>query len=227
MKNSSFIILLLSIALVFVSYKWITASQASPAETSQDEAAATATVGNEPSATPDENGFVEFDVTREWSDNPFDFFRGHGLLLASGNREKSNAMTIGWGALGNIWQRDASTVTVYVAEGRYTYKFLESSNYFTVMAFDEEHNNVLDYMGTHSGRDEDKAEVLGLHTLYTDNGTPYYAEATMVLECEILYRFKFMTEGMHPDIAKFYEGFSAGVHHQYIGKIVKAIRKAS
>lgn len=169
--------------------------------------------------------FSEFDVKAQWRDNPFTFFRGHGLLLATGNREKSNAMTIGWGALGNIWQRDASTVTVYVAEGRYTYQFMEKARYFTVMQFDESDSNILEYMGTHSGRDEDKAKALGLHTLYTENGTPYYEEASMVLECEILYHYKFMPEGMNDDIKNFYKDFPAGVHHQYIGKIVKALKK--
>lgn len=169
--------------------------------------------------------FAEFDVKSQWRENPFTFFRGHGLLLAAGNKQKSNAMTIGWGALGNIWQRDASTVTVYVAEGRYTYQFMEKAKYFTVMQFDEEHEEILDYMGSHSGRDEDKAKALGLHTLYTENGTPYYEEASLVLECEILYHYKFMPEGMNADIENFYKNFPAGVHHQYIGKIIKALKK--
>lgn len=172
-----------------------------------------------------EKTFTEFEVTSQWRENPFNFFRGDGLLLAAGNRESNNAMTIGWGALGNIWQRGSSTVTVYVAEGRYTYQFMENSKYFTVMQFDNEHSNVLAYMGSHSGRDGDKAAALGLHTLYTENGTPYYAEAELVLECEILYHYKFLPEGMNNDIQDFYKNFPAGVHHQYIGKIVKALRK--
>ena len=31
----------------------------------------------------------------------------------------------------------------------------------------------------------DKAQALGLHTAYTANGTPYYTEATIVIECKI------------------------------------------
>lgn len=174
---------------------------------------------------PKKKEFTEFDVTKQWGENPFDFFRGDGLLLAAGNRDSNNAMTIGWGALGNIWQRDASTVTVYVAEGRYTYQFMEKSKYFTVMQFDNEHSEVLAYMGNHSGRDGDKAKALGLHTLYTEHGTPYYEEASLVLECELLYHYKFLPEGMNSDIRSFYKNFPAGVHHQYIGKIVKALRK--
>lgn len=134
-------------------------------------------------------------------------------------------MTIGWGALGNIWQRDASTVTVYVAEARHTYRFMERARYFTVMQFGPDRSDVPAYMGSHSGRDGDKAAALGLHTLYTENGTPYYAEADLVLECELLYRYQFLPEGMAPDIQTFYRDYTSGVHHQYIGKIVKALRK--
>ena len=170
--------------------------------------------------------FEEFDVMEEWNENPFDWFKGQGLLLAVGTPDHNNAMTIGWGSLGNIWGKlGPATVTVYVAEGRYTYEFMEKYDYFTVMAFDKEDARYLGYMGTHSGRDGDKAAHLGLHTLYTENGTPYYAEATMVLECKTIYKAPLDIEGMAEDVKKFYENFDAGVHHIYIGNVIKALKR--
>ena len=167
--------------------------------------------------------FHPLDLEKDWEENPFTWFKGQGLLLAVGDKDNNNAMTIGWGALGNIWsQLGPKTVTVYVAEGRYTYEFMEKYDYFTVMAFDKEDAPILGYMGTHSGRDGDKAAHLGLHTLYTDNGTPYYEEAELVLECKILYRAPFMKDGMSEEVLKFYENFDAGVHHLYIGNVVGA-----
>jgi len=50
-------------------------------------------------------------------------------------------------------------------------------------------------MGSNSGRNGDKAKDLGLHTAYTANGTPYYTEATMVIECKIMYAAPFDTKG--------------------------------
>lgn len=167
--------------------------------------------------------FRKIDVDKEWDENPFTWFKGKGLLLASGDKENNNAMTIGWGSLGNIWRNvGLNTVTVYVAEGRYTYQFMEKYDYFTVMGFDDEDAPILGYMGTHSGRDGDKAEHLGLHTLYTDNGTPYYEEAEIVLECKIIYRAPLLLDGMCEEAKSFYDGFDAGVHHMYIGNIVNA-----
>ena len=170
--------------------------------------------------------FEEFNVVDEWNENPFDWFKGQGLLLAVGTPEHNNAMTIGWGSLGNVWSKiGPATVTVYVAEARYTYEFMEKYDYFTVMAFDKEDARILGYMGTHSGRDGDKAAHLGLHTLYTENGTPYYAEETLVLECKTIYKAPFLKEGMSEEVQKFYENFDAGVHHMYIGNVIKALKR--
>ena len=172
------------------------------------------------------DGFTRLDINKAWDENPFEWFKGSGLLLAVGTPESNNAMTIGWGALGNVWGKiGENTVTVYVAEGRYTFQFMEKNKYFTVMAFEDDYDYVLRYMGSHSGRDEDKADMLGLHTLYTENGTPYYAEASLVLECEIIYKAPFQTEGMCASARKFYENFTAGVHHMYIGNVVNALKR--
>lgn len=175
---------------------------------------------------PAKKEFRKLNVDKEWKENPFTWFKGSGLLLAVGDRQNNNAMTIGWGALGNVWGSiGANTVTVYVAEERYTYEFMEKYPYFTVMGFEEDQAHILNYMGTHSGRDENKAAALGLHTLFTENGTPYYEEASIVLECETIYKAPFEKEGMCASAQKFYENFDAGVHHLYIGNILTALIK--
>lgn len=178
-------------------------------------------------ATPvkaqEENGFKKINVLEDFSDNGFEWFR-NALLLAAGDRTKSNAMTIGWGGIGTLWQKNA--LTVYVAEKRYTKEFMDRSDYFTVMAFDEENGKVLQYMGTKSGRDGDKAQALGLHTAYTENGTPYYTEATMVIECKIMYAAPFDPDGFKSDVPKnMYRHFPAGIHSMYIGEVINAWKK--
>ena len=85
-------------------------------------------------------------------ENGFQWFHDAELLCA-GDKEKNNAMTIGWGGIGTLWGRTA--LTVYVAEKRYTKEFMDKAEYFTVMAFDVEQSKVLNYMGTKSGRDGD------------------------------------------------------------------------
>ena len=171
----------------------------------------------------EEKGFKKFNVREDFAENGFQWFHD-AELLAAGDREKSNAMTIGWGGIGTLWGRTA--LTVYVAEKRYTKEFMDRSEYFTVMAFDVAHSNVLNYMGRQSGRDGDKAKALGLHTAYTENGTPYYTEAEMVIECRIMYAAPFDPQYFKSDAPKnMYRNFPAGVHTMYIGEVVNAWRK--
>lgn len=170
----------------------------------------------------EDNGFKKFSVEEAFENNGFQWFRDAQLLCA-GNKEKSNAMTIGWGGIGTFWQRPA--LTVYVAEQRYTKKFMDDSEYFTVMSFDVKDSKVLNYMGTKSGRDGDKAQALGLHTAYTANGTPYYTEATMVIECKIMFAAPLDPQHFKSDVPKKVYGNPAGVHSMYIGEVVNAWKK--
>ena len=171
----------------------------------------------------EENGFKRFNVREDFTENGFQWFHD-AELLAAGDKEKSNAMTIGWGGIGTLWGRTA--LTVYVAEKRYTKEFMDKAEYFTVMAFDVKDSKVLNYMGTKSGRDGDKAQALGLHTAYTANGTPYYTEATMVIECKIMYAAPFDPQYFKSDAPKrMYANFPAGIHSMYIGEVVDAWKK--
>ena len=75
----------------------------------------------------EENGFKKFNVREDFTENGFQWFHD-AELLAAGDKEKSNAMTIGWGGIGTLWGRTA--LTVYVAEKRYTKVFLDKAEYF-------------------------------------------------------------------------------------------------
>ncbi len=176
-----------------------------------------------PVSAQEANGFKKFDVNEDFTENGFQWFRD-AEIIAAGTKEKSNAMTIGWGGIGTLWGRTA--LTVYVAEKRYTKQFMDEAEYFTVMVFDVEHSKVLRYMGTKSGRDGDKAKALGLHTAYTENGTPYYTEATMVIECKTMYAAPFDPQYFKSDVPKrLYSNFPAGLHTMYIGEVVNAWKK--
>lgn len=170
-----------------------------------------------------EYGFKAIAVEQDFTDNGFNWFR-HALLLAAGDKQQSNAMTIGWGGIGTLWRKTA--VTVYVAERRYTKHFMDNALYFTVMAFTDRKEEILEYMGTKSGRDGDKAKALNLHTAYTENGTPYYVEADLVLECRTMYAAPFDPKNFKDEVPKqMYSNFPAGVHTMYIGEVVNAWKK--
>ena len=168
-------------------------------------------------------GYKAINLKEEFTDNAFTFFSRAPILL-SGDETAHNAMTIGWGSLGNYLGYNRLTVSVYVAPARYTYEFMERYPRFTIMEFDDE--EVGRYMGSHSGRDGDKAAPLGLHVAYTPSGTPYYTEARTVIECEIITAFHQEAKDFRNDTPRqFYDGFSAGIHTVYIGEIIGAWKK--
>jgi flavin reductase (DIM6/NTAB) family NADH-FMN oxidoreductase RutF len=164
-----------------------------------------------------------FDVQQDFADNGFTYFTKN-LILCVGDSTESNAMTIGWGAIGNYLGHDRPAVTVYVAPGRYTYEFLERHQRFTIMEFDDP--KVWQYMGKYSGRDGDKAAALGLHVAYTEHGTPYYTEAKSVIECEIMTAWHQTAEDFRNQTPKvWYDGFEAGIHAVYVGEVIGAWKR--
>lgn len=169
------------------------------------------------------NELKPFDVQQEFTDNAFTFFTGAKVIM-SGDSSNANAMTIGWGALGNYTGYDCPIVTVFVAPVRYTHEYLEQYPRFTLMEFDSP--DIPRYLGTHSGRDGDKTEALGLHIAYTENGTPYYVEAKTVIECEIMTVFHQTADDFRSQhMSSFYENFSAGIHTAYFGKVIGAWKR--
>jgi hypothetical protein len=52
-----------------------------------------------PVSAQEENGYKKINVKEDFTENGFQWFHD-AELLAAGNKEKSNAMTIGWGGIG-------------------------------------------------------------------------------------------------------------------------------
>jgi flavin reductase (DIM6/NTAB) family NADH-FMN oxidoreductase RutF len=118
---------------------------------------------------------------------------GHDyLLLTAGNEESYNTMTIGWGAMGFIWQRPVFYVPV--RPQRYTYEFMEKNSCFTVSYFGDEYREALSICGSKSGRDCDKVKLAGLTPLRTPFASVAFSEASVIFECRKIY-----FEDMNPE----------------------------
>lgn len=155
--------------------------------------------------------------------NSVELFSKDWMALAVGHRGNMNAMTIAWGALGELWGRHV--VTVYVSRDRYTYSFMERNQYFTVTAFPEEMRSALQYIGTHSGRDDhDKIAEAGLTPEFTRLGNPIFEEGNLAIECRIIYKEPFKMELIDSIPRHFYDK-GTGIHTMYIGEIVNVWKK--
>lgn len=154
--------------------------------------------------------------------NSIELFDKDWMALAVGKKDDMNAMTISWGEIGELWGKPV--LTVFVSSSRYTYEFMERSEYFTVTAFPKERRSSLQYIGTHSGRDGDKLKAAGLTPEFTDLGNPVFKEADLAVECRIIYKAPFNKEDIAPDVAAIYDN-GMGIHTMYIGEIVNVWRK--
>lgn len=119
---------------------------------------------------------------------PHDLFHNRSVLLASGDFRAGtfNAMTIGWGAFGTMWSKPFAFVAV--RHSRYTYQFMEEYPSFTLSAFSVQYQEVLDYMGDHTGRDGDKISAAGLIPEASISvSAPSFTGAELVIECRKMY----------------------------------------
>ncbi len=159
---------------------------------------------------------------KEFNTDIFKLFDDHWALLTAGTPEHYNTMTISWGSLGTIWApRGAGRqiATVYVKPSRYTFDFLEKSDYYTISFFPESHRKDLAYLGSHSGRDGDKIAATNLTPVEKAHGTMGFKEASLTLVCHKLYSDAFKKEAIPADIvAAYYDGEDP--HHFFIGEIV-------
>ena len=123
-----------------------------------------------------------------FSVKPFHLWDVQWLLLSAGDFHTGqyNAMTVGWGSIGYIWRRPF--IQVVVRPVRYTYRFMEENETFTVCAFPEQYHAALQLLGRRSGRDGDKINASGLTPIAsTLVPAPSYSQASLVFECRKIY----------------------------------------
>lgn len=158
----------------------------------------------------------------ELKENAVDLFNRQWALLTAGNKDGYNTMTVSWGALGELWGMDMATV--YVRPQRYTKRFMDENEFFTVSVYPEEYRKALAFCGSKSGRDYDKAKETGLTPVY-DGDITYFDEAKIVLVCRKTAVGKFDAEQFCDSsiIESCYP--TEDFHFIYYGKIERVLIK--
>lgn len=181
-------------------------------------------------ATPSDEIESEETSIKEWRQIPIDsanlncfkIFQDAAALTV-GKPDSMNSMTIGWGSLGIIWGKDRHTITVYVRHSRFTHHLMEQNETFTVEAFAPEYADKLQYLGTASGRDENKMKGSGLTVKTMPCGAPAFEEGNLILECRKIFTTDYSTTQMDSSIVQRWytkgEDFD-NVHTAYVGEII-------
>ena len=151
----------------------------------------------------------------------FKKFNKDWALLTAGDKNKYNTMTIRWGTLGILWNKEV--VTVFVRKSRYTHEFIENNEYFTVSFYSDEYKKDLGILGSVSGRDKDKVSLTKLTPEFLDNTTTF-REASETLVCKKIYMQDMDITSIPVDIKdKLYSDFD--IHTIVIGEVVDILSK--
>lgn len=120
----------------------------------------------------------------ELQKNPFTMIGKEWLLITAEKEGKVNTMTASWGGVGIMWGKPVAYI--FIRPQRYTKEFVDAADTLSLSVLDEEYRKTLSYLGTVSGRDEDKIAKSGL-TVVHEGQTPYFAEAHTALICRKLF----------------------------------------
>lgn len=166
--------------------------------------------------------FQKVDV-KELALNPFDAIGEQWMLITAGTKDECNTMTASWGGLGVLWNKNVATA--YIRPQRYTKKFVDEQEYFTLSFFGEEWRKALTLCGRKSGRDIDKVKECGFTVAEAAGGAPYFEEAELVLVCRKLYADTIKPE-CFIDRECDMTCYPTRDHHTfYIGEVVEALQK--
>lgn len=124
---------------------------------------------------------------KDIKDNPIRMFGDEWAIVAAGKPHDFNELTVSWGALGDAWHDNMPIAIVFVSATRFTQRYLEANDTFSINVFPPQYRKELAYIGAHSGRNEDKVANTGLKVEFTESVTPIFTQAKLVLECRKVY----------------------------------------
>ncbi|AGK95950.1 flavin reductase family protein [Clostridium pasteurianum] len=127
----------------------------------------------------------------ELNKNLFQIVGTDWMLITAEKDNKVNTMTASWGGFGVMWGKNVAHIVI--RPQRYTKEFIDNSVSFSLSVLDKSFKKQLSYLGTVSGRDEDKISKANL-TIEHSDATPYFQEANLVFICKKLYAQEFKPE---------------------------------
>ena len=142
-----------------------------------------------------------------------------GAFLTTKLGNKMNTMTISWMTIGRVWEVDL--VTVYVRFSRYTYDFIENSDYFTIsLPYPKDKLAELKLWGEKSGRDITKITTDNILSTKTVDGV-IIKGCNIHIECQKIYDQVMDPRKLDKDLLTEFYDEKGDYHHIYYGKILE------
>ena len=166
-------------------------------------------------------GFVGIN-SDQFTINPFSLIGKEWFLVTAGSKDSWNTMTAAWGGFGFLWNQPVTYT--FIRYSRYTYEFMEQNSHHTLSFFDPEWEKALNFCGSHSGRDTDKAAETGLLPIPLDKvknvtgSSIGFAQASSIIITKKLYSGEISPDGFSSmEIHDLYP--KKDYHRVYIGGV--------
>jgi flavin reductase (DIM6/NTAB) family NADH-FMN oxidoreductase RutF len=180
--------------------------------------------------SPADDNWRELSIRDFWGSPSERIGRGW-MLITAGAEGDWNTMTASWGGLGVLWGRDVAFM--FIRPSRRTFDFANDNELFTLSFFAESYREALNFIGSNSGRDYDKAAETGLNPLVFGGGIAEgraagaigFREAENIIICRKLYTHDFDPKKFldAPLIEKAYNG--KDYHRMYVGEILTVLAR--
>lgn len=152
-------------------------------------------------------------------EDAFSLIGNEWMLVTAGTADKCNTMTASWGCFGYLWNKPVAFI--FIRPERYTHAFIEQQERLTLSFYAPEYRKALQYCGTTSGRDADKAQACGLTPVQLPTGAITFAEARLTVDGRKIFQTE-MTEANFLDksiLTRWYGEREDGLHTVYVVEI--------
>lgn len=168
------------------------------------------------------NTFQTMD-SKDFKDSPFQLIGNEWMLITAEKDGVVNTMTASWGGLGVMWNMDV--VFTVIRKSRFTKELIDGADSFSLSFLNhKDYQKELSYLGTVSGRTEDKIKKANLNVNYQE-GVPFIDEADKVLICKKLFVQMMDTDSfVLPDFGDKFYG-NKDYHDLYIGGITSILTR--
>lgn len=156
---------------------------------------------------------------KEFNGNFIKMLSEDWALLTAGKEDCFNTMTVSWGGVGELWNKDVCFV--FVRPQRFTYQFIEKNDYFTLSFFGGAYKKELGICGSKSGKDIDKMAETGFTPVKIGDSVGFeQAKVTLVMK-KLAFQDMNPNGFMDESIMNCYK--ENDFHRIYIGEIEKII----
>jgi flavin reductase (DIM6/NTAB) family NADH-FMN oxidoreductase RutF len=118
------------------------------------------------------------------SDDVFTLVGKDFYAITAGNKEQYNSMVGSGGGMGLLFKKPATWCVFQ--QGRYTLELILKEQAYTISYFPEEYKKQMMFLGSKTGRGNNKMKEIELTSIETPSGNMSFKEARLILECKLV-----------------------------------------